>query len=255
MQWELEYTIYESEDGSKISTTILSPSNPGIAKPQEWHKIKPLGDVKIFVEFYKEKPESIQAKERYIDEKYEKSPHMEISKLVEYMSDSESKTALDVGCGGGRNSILLAENGFTVDAIDRNVGALENIQNLSAANNLDITTKSVNLNTYEITKQYDCIISTVVLQFLDTGRTEEIIQQMQDATLSWWYNALIIPIDADDHLCPIRFPSVLISSQLKDSYDGWEILEYNEMLGTFHRKDEQWNRIISRFATIICKKK
>lgn len=140
--------------------------------------------MKIFVEFYKEKPESIQAKERYIDEKYEKSPHMEISKLVEYMSDSESKTALDVGCGGGRNSILLAENGFTVDAIDRNVGALENIQNLSAANNLDITTKSVNLNTYEITKQYDCIISTVVLQFLDTGRTEEIIQQMQDATLS-----------------------------------------------------------------------
>ena len=90
--------------------SILSPSNPGIAKPQEWHKIKLLGDVKIFVEFYKEKPESIQDKEKYIDEKYEKSPHMEISKLVEYMNELTPKTALDVGCGGGRNTILLAEN-------------------------------------------------------------------------------------------------------------------------------------------------
>jgi len=49
---------------------------------------------------------------------------MEISRLVEYMSEETSKTALDIGCGGGRNSILLAENGFTVDAIDRNITAL-----------------------------------------------------------------------------------------------------------------------------------
>lgn len=247
--------MYESEEGNEVSMTILSPSNPGIIKPQEWHKIKPLGDVKIFVEFYKEKPDSIQAKETYINVKYEKSPHMEISKLVEYMSDIESKTALDIGCGGGRNSILLAENGFTVDAIDKNETALKNIQNFARENNLDITTKSVDLNTYKIKKQYDCIISTVVLQFLDTGRAQEMIQQIQSATKSEGYNALIVPIDADDHLCPIRFPSLLYSKQVQQIYASWKILEYNEMLGRFHRKDKEGNKIISRFATIICKKK
>ena len=40
------------------------------------------------------------------------------------MNEETSKTALDVGCGGGRNSILLAEHGFTVDSIDRNKIAL-----------------------------------------------------------------------------------------------------------------------------------
>lgn len=255
MQWELEYTIYESEEWGEVSTTILSPSNPGIAKPQEWHKIQPLGDVKIFVEFYKEKPASIQEKEVLIDKKYEKSPHIEISKLVEYMSDSKSKTALDVGCGGGRNSILLAEHGFSVDAIDKNETALENIDILARENNLDITTQSVNLNTYEITKQYDCIISTVVLQFLDPGKALEMIHQIQDATVSGGFNALIIPIDSMDYLCPIRFPNLLKNSQLKDLYEDWEILDYNEMMGRFHRTDDNGNKIISRFATIICRKK
>lgn len=247
--------MYDGEDGNEVSTTILSPSNPGIAKPQEWHKIKPLGNIRMFVEFYKEKPESIKEKEAYIDEKYEKSPHIEISKLVEYMNDSPSKNALDIGCGGGRNSILLAENGFSVDAIDRNETALANIDVLAKQHSLDITTQSVDLNTFEITKKYDCIISTVVLQFLDTGRAQEMIQQMQDATYSGGYNAIIIPIDAPDHLCPIRFPSLLQSKQLQELYQDWEILEYNEMLGRFHRIDEQGNKIIARFATIICKKK
>jgi 2-polyprenyl-3-methyl-5-hydroxy-6-metoxy-1,4-benzoquinol methylase len=49
---------------------------------------------------------------------------MEVSRLVEYMNEKTSKTALDIGCGGGRNSILLAENGFIVDSIDRNKIAL-----------------------------------------------------------------------------------------------------------------------------------
>ena len=254
MLGELEYTVYDGEDGNEVSTTILTPSNPWIAKPQEWHKIKPLWKVKMFVEFYKEKPESIQSKEKQIDEKYEISPHMEISWLVEYMSNAKSKTALDIGCGGGRNSILLAENWFIVDAIDRNETALENITNLARENKLDITTQEVDLNSYKITKKYDCVISTVVLQFLDTGRAREIIEQMQSATNIGGYNVLIVPIDADDQLCPIRFPSLLRNKQVKEMYADWNILEYNEMLGRFHRKDEFWNKIISRFATIICQK-
>lgn len=254
MKWQLEYTIYDGEDGNEVSTTILTPSNPWIAKPQEWHKIKPLWDVKIFVEFFQEKPESIQEKENKIYDKYEKSPHMEVSKVVEYMNEETTKTALDVGCGGGRNSILLAENWFIVDAIDRNETALENITNLARENNLNITTQEVDLNSHEITKKYDCVISTVVLQFLDTGRVTEMIEQMQNATNIGGYNALIVPIDSNEHDCPIRFPSLLQSWKLKPLYEGWNILEYNEMLGKFHRKDEFWNKIISRFATIICQK-
>lgn len=125
-----------------------------------------------------------------------------------------------------------------MDAIDRNETALENITNLARENKLDITTQEVDLNNYKITKKYDCVISTVVLQFLDTGRAREIIEQMQSATNIGGYNVLIVPIDADDQLCPIRFPSLLRNKQVKEMYADWNILEYNEMLGRFHRKDE-----------------
>lgn len=109
---------------------------------------------------------------------------------------------------------------------------------LAIENNLDITTHEVDLNKYKIKKEYDCIISTVVLQFLDTGRAQEMIQEIQNATLPGGYNVLIVPIDAQDHFCSIRFPSILKSGEVKAFYQDWNILEYNEMLGTFHRKDE-----------------
>jgi tellurite methyltransferase len=77
---------------------------------------------------------------------------------------------------------------------------------------------------------------------------------MKSSTSIWGYNVIIVPIDSDDHLCPIRFSTLLKEWNLKEYYFDWEIIEYNEMMWSFHRKDENWNKIISRFATIIAKK-
>lgn len=256
ISWELEYTTFNQDDSVK-SVEIITPSNPWYMNPQEYHKIIPLWNVKLFVEFYQEKPNYITEKENIFKLKYNKSPHREIQELIELVksNNSKNKTALDIGCWLWRNSIFMAENWFKITSIDRNINGLQEISEIAKKNNLNIATQEVDLNKYYITEKYDCIFSTVVLQFLEKQSAINIIKSMQISTNIWWYNLIIVPIDSQDYLCPIRFPWLFKQWEIIEYYKDWKILEYNEMLWTFHRKDELWNKIISRFATIIAKKK
>jgi tellurite methyltransferase len=253
IKWELEYTIF-SDDLAIKSQEIINSSHPWIISPQQWHKITPLWDVEIFIEFYKTKPEYIIKREAPFKLKYGKSPHKEVQELLELMKDSKNKKTLDIWCGLWRNSIFLAEHWFKVEAIDRNIDALTQINEISNKNGLSIVISWVDLNSYTITWKYDCIYTTVVLQFLEKDSAVSIINSMQHSTNDWWYNIIIVPIDSIDHNCPIRFPTLFQSWDIKSFYKSWEIIEYNEMLWTFHRKDQFWNKVIARFATIIAKK-
>lgn len=45
-------------------------------------------------------------------------------------------TALDLGCGNGRNSLYLAANGFEVTAWDKNPMSINNLENIRAQEDL-----------------------------------------------------------------------------------------------------------------------
>ena len=70
------------------------------------------------------------------------------------------------------------------------------------------------------------------------------------------YNLLIVPIASDDVGCEIPFPNLVPYENYLNFYenDHWEILHADNMVGHFHRRDVNGNRIKSRFATIIAKK-
>ncbi|MCB0272068.1 MAG: DUF1971 domain-containing protein [Bdellovibrionales bacterium] len=46
-QGKLEYTILESNQ-----SYVLTPTKKGIVAPEQEHKIKPLGEVEFYIEFY-----------------------------------------------------------------------------------------------------------------------------------------------------------------------------------------------------------
>ena len=54
--------------------------------------------------------------QRYAENSYRKGNPVTL--LEDWLSQIPPGKALDVACGAGRNSILLAQNGFAVDAID-----------------------------------------------------------------------------------------------------------------------------------------
>ena len=147
---------------------------------------------------------------------------------------------LDLGCGNGRNSLYLAANGFAVTAWDKNPMSLNNLESIRAAERLDnLQTAVKDLNSLSFDGEYDLILSTVVMMFLEPDTIPGLIANMQRCTAAGGYNLIVAALDTDE---------------LRDYYQGWELLKYNEDVGELHRTDANGNRIKLRFATLLARK-
>ena len=97
-----------------------------------------------------------------------------------------------MGCGQGRNSLFLAQNGFDVTAVDQNELSLEILQSIVEQEDLDMPVGLYDINSASIGQDYDFIISTVVLMFLQADRIPAIIKNMQDKTTVGGYNLIVL---------------------------------------------------------------
>ena len=162
---------------------------------------------------------------------------------------------LDLGCGNGRNSLYLAANGYDVTAWDKNPMSIQNLLSIREAEGLENLQASVkDLNTLTIDGEYDFILSTVVMMFLQAETIPNLIDNMQRCTKPGGYNLIVAAMDTDDYPCNVGFPFAFKTGELSDYYAGWELLKYNEDVGELHRTDAQGNRIKLRFATMLARK-
>lgn len=191
--------------------------------------------------------------ENYFTEKYGMTPtHSEVLNAMNYITPGK---VLDLGCGNGRNSLYLANKGFDVTAWDKNPNSLSNLQRIREAeglNNLHID--SVDLNNLTFDGEYDFILSTVVMMFLEAKTIPGLIANMQRCTKPGGHNLIVAAMDTADYPCNVGFPFAFKEGELRNYYAGWELLKYNEEVGELHRTDEQGNRIKLRFATLLARK-
>jgi tellurite methyltransferase len=194
-----------------------------------------------------------QVDENYFTEKYGLTrTHSEV--LAAAARVSPGKT-LDLGCGNGRNSLYLAANGYSVTAWDKNPMSIANIERIKAAEgltNLEIAT--VDLNALSFEGEYDFILSTVVMMFLEPQTIPGLIANMQRTTVPGGYNLIVAAMDTDDFPCTVGFPFAFKTGELAEYYTGWEVVKYNEDVGELHRTDANGNRIKLRFATLLARK-
>lgn len=66
--------------------------------------------------------------------------------------------ALDIACGNGRHSKILASLGFSVDSVDISQVALENLSHIP-----NITPICADIDTFTITQKYDVILNSFFL--------------------------------------------------------------------------------------------
>ncbi|WP_054180071.1 tellurite resistance methyltransferase TehB [Trabulsiella odontotermitis] len=162
---------------------------------------------------------------------------------------------LDLGCGNGRNSLYLAANGFDVTAWDKNPLSINNLETIRYEEGLDnLRTAVKDLNTLSFDGEYDFILSTVVLMFLEAKTIPGLIDNMQRCTKAGGYNLIVAAMDTEDYPCTVGFPFTFKAHELSDYYTGWELLKYNEEVGELHRTDANGNRIKLRFATMLARK-
>lgn len=173
-------------------------------------------------------------------------PHSEVVAACELI---EPCNALDMGCSNGRNAIYLSQLGFKVHAIDSNPMAIQALQSIVRDEALkELVAEVYDINQAQLKQSYGFIACTVTLMFLDPNRVQQVIENMQVNTLTGGYNLIVCAMDTAAYPCPMPFPFTLKEDELKQFYQGWELVKYNEDLGTMH------NGAQLQFATLLAKK-
>lgn len=173
-------------------------------------------------------------------------PHSEVVKACRVITPGK---ALDMGYGPGRNALYLAQLGFDVTAVDANPSAIGMLQSIVEQEGIgNIEARVYDINQADLAATYDFIACTVTLMFLDPARVDAAIADMQHCTSPGGYNLIVAAMSTDAYPCPMNFPFTLGAGQLSASYAGWELVEYNENLGTMH------NGAQLQFATLLARK-
>ena len=191
--------------------------------------------------------------ENYFTENYDLTrTHSDVIEAAKVVAPGKT---LDLGCGNGRNSLYLAANGYDVTAWDKNPMSIANLERIKAAEGLtNLNAKVADLNALRFEGEYDFILSTVVLMFLEAKTIPGLIENMQRCTKPGGYNLIVAAMDTDDFPCTVGFPFAFKTGELRNYYSGWDLLKYNEDVGELHRTDENGNRIKLRFATMLARK-
>lgn len=171
------------------------------------------------------------------------------SEVVEACKIIEPCNALDMGCSNGRNALYLGQLGFNVSAVDNNPSAIDMLQQIVNEEGIaNIQAQVYDINNAGLGVDYDFIACAVTLMFLDPARVDAVIADMQVHTLPGGYNLIVCAMNTEEHPCPVRFPFTLKAGQLREAYAGWELLKYNEDVGTMH------NGAQLQFATMLARK-
>jgi len=171
------------------------------------------------------------------------------SEVVEACKIIEPCDALDMGCSNGRNAVHLGQLGFNVTAIDANPGAINMLQSIINEEDLNnIKAQVYDINNANLNEDYGFISCTVTLMFMDPTRVDDILANMQNRTLAGGYNLIVCAMDTAETPCPVGFPFTLKTDQLRETYEGWELIKYNEDVGTMH------NGAKLQFATLLARK-
>ena len=191
--------------------------------------------------------------ENYFSEKYGLTrTHSEVLEAAKVITPGKT---LDLGCGNGRNALYLAANGFDVTAWDKNPASINNLESIRREEGLENLQSAIkDLNALSFEGEYDFILSTVVMMFLQPETIPGLIANMQRCTQPGGYNLIVAAMDTEDYPCTVGFPFAFKTDELRHYYAGWNLLKYNENPGELHRTDANGNRIKLRFATMLAQK-
>ncbi len=248
--------IFLNGRGEELSRVRVDKKNPQLLiPPAAWHKIIPISEnFHALLEFYC-KPN------RYFNKKYGLGlVHSDLQYIYHtYLHHQDKITALDIGCGSGRNLLFLALEGNPITGIDINESAIQQISEITQKENLP----NVQVNAHDLhqplnlkKESYNFVFSTVSLQFLKAERIPSLLHELQQATTIKGLHFLVFPIRSEHYTLPASFTFLPEQEELYHFYQdsGWSILEYKETAGLLHKLDEFGKPLQGLFGHLLAQK-
>jgi len=139
----------------------------------------------------------------------------------QYFDLAPKKSALDVACGGGRNTLFLQQQDFKIDAIDISAIALEE---LAKNINKNVNLIEADLDEYEFENNKYGLI--VMANFLDRG----LIKKLKNSLVK--DGIFIVETYVEDELNEKDFNKdfMLYKEELRKLFSDFEIVEYDEFI-------------------------
>ncbi len=171
------------------------------------------------------------------------------SEVVDACKIIEPCKALDMGCSNGRNAIYLNQLGFNTTAIDNNPSAIDMLQSIINEEGMsNVKAQVYDIANANLSDDFGFISCTVTLMFIEPSKVDDVMADMRNSTLAGGYNLIVCAMNTEEHPCPVRFPFTFEAGQLSKAYAGWEMIKYNEDVGTMH------NGAKLQFATMLARK-
>jgi tellurite methyltransferase len=137
-------------------------------------------------------------------------------------------SVLDLGAGYGRHALFLASKGFEVTAVEKEIVQVRYLKEQSVKLGVSIKIIQDDISQFFPDKQYDVVLATMVIHFLLEQEAIKVIGTMQNFTAPEGLN--VIAVYTDKNPVGLR-PYQFAMEELKDMYQGWEIVRCEEFLG------------------------
>lgn len=161
------------------------------------------------------------------------TPAVLVQKAIDMFASIEQKTAIDLGCGDGKNAVALARAGFRVVALDKSEIAVRNAINSYGTG--DVSWLVADLTSIEGPPAcYDLVIATGSLHCLASDDAiVRAIKGMQRLTKPGGLNVVSAfddgPQDMEGHDAGFR-PTLMPHARYVELYSAWEVIDATTVL-------------------------
>lgn len=157
---------------------------------------------------------------------------------------------LDFGCGLGNLALAAAGQACSVVALDASQAAIDNLRQRAAAASLPVEAIEADLRDYEISEDFDCVVSIGLLMFFDCTTASRRLSMLQDRVRPGGLAVINILIEGTTYLDMFQPGSYCLfaRNELASRFAGWDIIRSE--FGDFAAPGQT----IKSFVTLIARK-
>ncbi len=159
-------------------------------------------------------------------------------------------SVLDYGCGLGNLAVAAARRGCRVTALDGSKAAISHLQQRAAAESLDIRATQADLRNFELTGEFDTVVSIGLLMFFDCQTAERCLTNLRARLREGGFAIVNVLIEGTTYLdmfAPGEY-CLFRRTALEEAFAGWDF-QYS----TF-RDFPMPNGRVKSFTTLIAQK-